>query len=69
MGLGKGGREGQRGEEAHVGPLQGGVKREAVGDQGRGKPQNMQKPFPLSRKINNRYINKLYQAMQLFKAF
>lgn len=40
-----------------------------AGGSQRNKPQNMQKPFPLSRKMNNRFINKFYKAVQLFKAF
>lgn len=40
-----------------------------AGDCWRNRPQNMQKPFPLSRKINNRFVNKFPKAVQLFKAF
>lgn len=40
-----------------------------AGDHGRSQPQNMQKPFPLLRKINNRFIKKFCKAVQLFKAF
>lgn len=43
--------------------------RKVAGDGQRNKPQNMQKPFPLPRKINNRFINKFYKAVQLFKVF
>lgn len=43
--------------------------RKAAGGHGRNTPPKMQKPFPLSRKINNRFINKFYKAAQLFKAF
>lgn len=43
--------------------------RKVASDRWRNRPQNMQKPFPLSRKINNRFINKFYKAVQLFKAF
>lgn len=80
-GLGTQGEEGEAkkkpgpGEGAHgTGcgsrrPCRAGMKQDRAGGRQRNKPQNMQKPFPLSRKINNRFINKFYKAVQLFKAF